>query len=104
MALPVPAPDRTAVVTGASSGIGAEIARLLAARGLGVTLVARREGPLRSLADELTSAHRVRAEVVAADLTDESSREAISTELAARGLSVDVLVNNAGLSTMGPVA
>jgi short-subunit dehydrogenase len=104
MALPVPAPDRTAVVTGASSGIGAEIARLLAARGLGVTLVARREGPLRSLADELTSAHRVRAEVVVSDLTDESSREAISTELAARGLSVDVLVNNAGLSTMGPVA
>jgi NAD(P)-dependent dehydrogenase (short-subunit alcohol dehydrogenase family) len=70
MALPVPVPDRTAVVTGASSGIGAEIARLLAARGLGVTLVARREGPLRSLADELTSSHRVRAEVVVAEAYD----------------------------------
>jgi short-subunit dehydrogenase len=104
MALPAPAPDRTAVVTGASSGIGAEMARLLAARGLGVTLVARREGPLRQLADEVASTYGVRAEVVVADLTDETSRAAIATELEARELAVDVLVNNAGLSTMGPVA
>src|SRR3954471_12630756 len=103
MALPVPAPDRTAVVTGASSGIGAEMARLLAARGLGVTLVARREGPLRTLADELSSTYGVRAEVVVADLTDPSSRGAIATDLASRGLAVDVLVNNAGMSTMGAV-
>jgi short-subunit dehydrogenase len=103
MALPSPAPDRTAVVTGASSGIGAEIARRLAARGLGVTLVARREAKLREVADELASAHGVRAEVVTADLTDEESRAAIPTALEERGLAADVLVNNAGLSTMGPV-
>jgi hypothetical protein len=91
-------------VTGASSGIGREIARLLAGRGLGVTLVARREDRLRELADELSAGHRIRAEVVAADLTDEASRDGVATELASRGLTVDVLVNNAGFSTVGPVA
>jgi len=102
--LPAPRPDRTCLVTGASSGIGAEIARRLAARGHGVTLVARSEAPLRSLAAELSSRHDVRAEVITADLTDESARSAIPSELAARALSVNVLVNNAGFSTTGPVA
>jgi uncharacterized protein len=103
MALPAPAADRTAVVTGASSGIGREIARQLARRGHGVTLVARREARLRAVADELVGTHGVRAEVVAADLTDQASRERIATELADRGLVATVLVNNAGLSTVGPV-
>jgi short-subunit dehydrogenase len=103
MALPAPAPDRTSVVTGASSGIGSELARGLAKRGLGVTLVARREDRLLVLADELAKTHGVRAEVIAADLTDQDSRTGIGTELAARGLTVDVLVNNAGLSTTGAV-
>jgi short-subunit dehydrogenase len=102
MALPPPAPDRTCVVTGASSGIGTELARELARRGLGVTLVARREDRLKLVADELAAEHGVRAEVIAADLTDEPSRGAIATTLAERGLAVDVLVNNAGFSTMGP--
>jgi len=104
MALPAPAPDRTAIVTGASSGIGTELARELARRRHGVTLVARREDRLRDLAEELAKAHEVRTEVLAADLTDERSRAAIPTELAARGLTADILVNNAGLSTTGPVA
>jgi short-subunit dehydrogenase len=104
MPLPAPAPDRTAIVTGASSGIGTELARGLARRGHGVTLVARREDRLRDLAEELAKAHEVRAEVIAADLTDENSRAAILTELSSRGLTADVLVNNAGLSTTGPVA
>lgn len=103
MTFPEPSSDRTCLVTGASSGIGAEIARELAGRGLGVTLVARREDRLRALASELGSAHAVRTEVIAADLTDEQSRDEISAELGRRGLSVDVLVNNAGFSTMGPV-
>ncbi|MEY2451758.1 MAG: uncharacterized protein QOD92_1332 [Acidimicrobiaceae bacterium] len=90
-------------MTGASSGIGSELARGLAKRGLGVTLVARREDRLRSLAEELTKEHGVRAEVIAADLTDEASRSRIGSELASRGLTVDVLVNNAGLSTTGAV-
>jgi short-subunit dehydrogenase len=103
MALPAPAPDRTAIVTGASSGIGTELARELARRGHGVTLVARREDRLRSIADELAAAHNVRAEVVAADLSDQGSRSRIATELEQRGLVADVLVNNAGLTTTGAV-
>jgi hypothetical protein len=103
MALPVPGPDRTALVTGASSGIGVELARLLAARGHGVTLVARREDRLRALADELATGTGVRTEVIAADLTDAASREGVVRQLDERGLEVDILVNNAGFSTMGPV-
>ena len=102
MALPPPGPDRTCLVTGASSGIGALLARELAQRGRGVTLVARREDRLRALADELSAGHGVRAEVVASDLTDEEARGRLPQELASRGLTVDVLVNNAGFSTTGP--
>lgn len=103
MSLPQPAADRTAVVTGASSGIGAEIARQLAARGHGVTLVARSVGKLEALAHEL-SAKGVRTEVIAADLTDRGSRAGLLGAIEARGLTADVLVNNAGYSTLGPVA
>lgn len=103
MALPTPAADRTAVVTGASSGIGREIARQLARRGHGLTLVARREERLRELADEVRAAHEVQVEVIAADLTDQTARERIVAHVDDRGLVVDVLVNAAGVSTVGPV-
>lgn len=104
MALPAPSPSRTALVTGASAGIGVEIARQLAERGHGLTLVARREDRLRALADELADVHGVRVEVATADLTDLDARAALAETVAERGLEVSVLVNNAGLSTMGPVA
>ena len=103
MTLPDPAADRTALVTGASSGIGADIARDLARRGHGVTLVARRADLLRDLADELATAHAVRTEVLTADLADPEARAALVDDVGALGLTVDVLVNNAGLSTTGPV-
>jgi len=103
MSLPAPNPDRTCLVTGASSGIGEEIAGLLAARGLGVTLVARTESKLRSLADELARRHKVRVEVLSADLTDFDARSALPGRVEELGLSVNVLVNNAGFSTLGPV-
>ncbi len=103
MALPTPAADRTAVVTGASSGIGREIARRLAARGHGLTLVARREERLRALATEITDAQAVRVEVVAADLTDAGARAGVVDAVAAAGLTTAILVNAAGLSTVGPV-
>lgn len=79
------------------------MATRLAGRGLGVTLVARSRDKLEVLAGELAERHGVRAEVIVADLADEGSRRAIVSELEARSLSVNVLVNNAGFSTMGPV-
>ncbi len=102
MPLPSPAPDRTALVTGASSGIGTEIARELARRGQNVTLVARRADKLQELATEL-SALGVTAEVLAADLSDRDARAELPDRVAANGRTVSILVNNAGLSTVGPV-
>jgi short-subunit dehydrogenase len=93
--------NRRAIVTGASSGIGADIARELADRGHGVTLVARREDRLRELADEL--ADRVRVEVIACDVGDSAARAGLFEEVERRGLTVDILVNNAGIGTMGSV-
>jgi short-subunit dehydrogenase len=88
-------------VTGASSGIGADIARELADRGHGVTLVARREDRLRDLADEL--AGRVRVEVIACDVADSAARTGLFDEVERRGLTADILVNNAGIGTIGSV-
>lgn len=102
MPLPTPSPTSTAVVTGASSGIGADLARELAARGHGVTLVARREDKLRELADEL--GNQVRVEVIACDVADPEARAALLDEVATRGLTVDILVNNAGIGVVGSVA
>ena len=101
MPLPKPSPTATAVVTGASSGIGADIARELAGRGHGVTLVARREGRLRELAAELGKT--VRVEVIACDVADSDARASLFDEIADRGLAIDILVNNAGIGTMGAV-
>ncbi len=103
MPLPAPAADRTAVVTGASSGIGRELARNLARRGHGVTLVARREERLATLAGELGDAHGVRVEVVPADVAEPDARDGIARAVADRGLVAHVLVNAAGLSTIGAV-
>jgi short-subunit dehydrogenase len=103
MSLPLPAPDRTALVTGASSGIGMEIARELARRVHGVTLVARSGDKLTELAEELR-AWGVRSEVLATDLADRSARAALPERIDDLGLTVDILVNNAGYTTTGAVA
>jgi short-subunit dehydrogenase len=88
------------LVTGASSGIGAEIAREFVKRGRHVVLVARRADRLAALAASLGSS----AEVLAADLSKADDRAALPERVADLGRVVDVLVNNAGLSTSGPVA
>ena len=101
MPLPTPSPTDTAVITGASSGIGADIARELAQRGHGVTLVARREDRLKELAAEL--GNTVRVEAIACDVADPDARAGLFDAVAARGLTVDILVNNAGIGTIGSV-
>jgi short-subunit dehydrogenase len=101
MALPPPDLHSTCLVTGASSGIGADIARALAQRGHGSTLVARRAERLEELATELRDAHGVRVEVVEADLADAGSRAKLLSRLTELKLSVEVLVNNAGFGSGG---
>ena len=86
-----------ALVTGASSGIGTEIAREYAKRGVDVVLVARREDRLQKIADELTADFDVEAEVLVADLTTEQGRLVTEQRLTADTRQVDVLVNNAGM-------
>jgi short-subunit dehydrogenase len=104
VALPPPAPDSTALVTGASSGIGRELARALAARGHGVTLVARRAERLDQLAAELSERHGVRTETIATDLADAAERDRLVAEVEARGLTVEILVNSAGFGVYVPFA
>ena len=100
VSLPSPSSQGTALVTGASAGIGAELARELSRRGYGVTLVARRVDALNALAKELDG----RVEVIACDLGVAEERVELLAEIERRGLQVDILVNNAGLGTMGPIA
>lgn len=86
----------TALVTGASGGIGEAMARQLAARGANLILVARSEARLQTLAEELARQHGIRAEVIATDLSGPGAGESLQNEVEARGLQVDLLVNNAG--------
>jgi hypothetical protein len=92
----------TALVTGASGGIGEEFARLLAANGIDVVLLARSADKLAALAVELSRAHSIEAAVLAQDLAAPDAVDRIDAELRARGTEVDILVNNAGFATYGP--
>lgn len=92
----------TALITGASSGIGEAFARALAAQGQHVVLVARREERLHALAADLHRTHGVRAEVIALDLTAPGSAEVLLEAVTRLGLTVDTLVNNAGMGVHGP--
>jgi hypothetical protein len=92
---------RTALVTGASGGIGRELATLLAADGLDVVLVARSEEDLVELGTRLQTDYGVTATVVVKDLANPDSPAEIEAALADRGIEIDVLVNNAGFATYG---
>ncbi len=92
---------RTALVTGASSGIGKAFAELLAAKGYAVVLTARRSDRLDVLAAELRQRHGVSTHTIVADLAQPEASQHIAAELASRGLMIDVLVNNAGYGVPG---
>lgn len=92
---------RTALVTGASAGLGAGFARELAARGHDLVLTARRRERLDELAGELRNAHGANSLVVPADLSDPAAPGEILASVAAEGIDVDVLINNAGYGMPG---
>jgi short-subunit dehydrogenase len=92
----------TALVTGASSGIGRELAKALARDGHDLVLVARRRERLEELARELSVEHGVSVRAIAKDLADPTSCGEIAGELDAEKIAVDVLVNNAGFGVYGP--
>ena len=95
--------DHWGLVTGASSGIGAEFARQLAARGMDCVLVARREERLRAVAQEIEAAHGTRCEIVPADLSQPHAGRELLAEVARRGIEVELLVNNAGFGMVSSV-
>jgi len=92
---------KTALITGASSGIGEAFAHILAARGMNLVLVARSTDKLRQLSQALSQQHSIRAEVVPADLCREGAAQEVYRRTQALGVAVDLLVNNAGFGTYG---
>ena len=92
------------LVTGASAGIGAELARVFAGHGHELVLVARREDKLSALADEFAAAGGQRPTVLSMDLARRDAIPALATELAARGLEPEIIVNNAGFGLVGRAA
>jgi uncharacterized protein len=100
MALPPPTIDDTVLVTGASSGIGTELARELAKRNYNVVLVARRAERLQELAGSLRLAHGIHADVEPCDLTDASARRSLIARLQAGERNVVGVCNNAGFGTV----
>src|SRR5262249_5417048 len=95
---------KTALITGASGGIGAELAWLFAADGHDVVLVARRRDKLDALAGEIKAKHSVSAHVIVDDLGSPGAAERIVKELGSRGIEIEFLVNNAGFGSTGAFA
>jgi len=94
----------TALITGASSGIGLELARVCAGRGHDVALVARSERTLVEIAERLEREHRIRAIAVPADLSSAAGVDRVAARVAELGLTIDILMNNAGFGLYGPFA
>lgn len=89
--------NKTALITGASDGIGVDFAHILAERGYNLILVARREARLQQLADELGASHSIVCTVLPCDLSQPGAADGLYQKTVASGLQVDFLVNNAGL-------
>jgi uncharacterized protein len=99
-----PVPQPVTLVTGASSGIGAALARVFAQNGHELVLVARREQRLTQLADDIAVAGRPRPHVIALDLTRDDAATRIAAQFAAHGLEPQYVVNNAGFGLLGDAA
>jgi short-subunit dehydrogenase len=97
-------PNETALITGASAGIGTELARLFAADKSSLVLVARRKEKLEEIAAELRSKYGIDVRVVAADLGRPDAPQEVVDRLAAEKVTIDVLVNNAGFGALGAFA
>ncbi|HEY5226446.1 MAG TPA: SDR family oxidoreductase [Methylovirgula sp.] len=95
---------RVALITGASGGIGADLARVFARHGHDLVLVARSKERLEALADEIQATGRPRPLVLAHDLAAPGGVDAIAAELLAANVGLDILVNNAGFGLLGDVA
>ncbi|MBM3971391.1 MAG: SDR family oxidoreductase [Planctomycetes bacterium] len=95
--------DRWALITGASSGIGAEFARRLSAHGMHLVLTARRKELLDKLADELHTRHGTKTEIIVGDLTDSAEPQRLCESIAAKGIQIELLVNNAGFGWVGTI-
>jgi len=95
--------DRWALITGASSGIGAEFARRLASRGMHLILTARRKTMLESLADELHTRHGTKTEIIVGDLSDPGEPQRLFEAIQSKGIAVELLVNNAGFGWVGTI-
>ena len=92
------------LITGASAGIGMELARVFAAHGHELVLVARREERLKALADEIAASGRPRPTVLALDLERRDAGSMLATELSSRGVEPEIVVNNAGFGLSGMAA
>jgi len=94
--------DRTALITGTTSGIGYELSRIIARNGVNLVLVSRDEKRLRAQKEALQSEYRVAVHIIAKDLSDPHAPAEIYSEVKRQGLHVDILVNNAGFNESGP--
>lgn len=95
--------DQWALVTGASTGLGAEFARQLAARGMHLVLTARRMDLMEALANELHTTHGTHCEIISADLSEPGEARRVLEAIHAKGIVIELLVNNAGFGIVGEV-
>ncbi len=92
---------QTALITGASAGIGRELAAVFAEHGFDLVVVARRRQELETLAESLKAGHGIKVTVIALDLTTPGAPQTLFETVQRQGIAVDVLVNNAGISFHG---
>lgn len=95
---------KTALITGASTGLGADFAKILAGQRINLILVSRNKERLQELSHKLTKAHNVTCHVIATDLAEPGSAKKLIEEVNSRKLQVDILINNAGYGLWGPFA